>query len=494
MSSSGQLPFWATAGQWGLMPEYNGGIALVQAHKPFDNSKTFQWEWGASLAMNGYNNPLDPGSTPIHPMVDELFASAKWKVFRLDVGQKRRELDFWGADRSLGSLSVTGGHVVESGNARTMPGWFGALEPIAIPFTGRHLYVYGGIGDYKTLDNRYIKNTLVHRTQVGLRGDIGDRLSLHIMLDHIAMWAGDLPEGNKMPVNMENYLRVATGRHAGSTGSKSDQINVIGNQLGGELLKAEYRGDDWRVVFQHDIPYDDGSGMGFQNFPDGVNTLSFSFADKDRWVSDIVLEHQYTLWQSGTAHDRPTTEEERAHLDPADQYHYWKHIIGGGDSYFNNGQYRSGWTHYGRTIGNPLFFPRGTKAGTWTLAVMTRGIENNRVRAAHLGISGKLFKRHPYRMMLTYSMNYGEYGNPYQGRSIFGIQYTRSEMVKAMADAGDMPLRQFSMCFNGYLSELFGVRGLQGVYGFYGDYGEVLRKAVGVSLGVRYVIGEERNR
>ena len=49
--------------------------------------------------------------------------------------------------------------------------------------------------------------------------------------------------------------------------------------------------------------------MGFQNFPDGVNTLWFGFDDKDRWVTDILYEYQYTMWQSGTRHDRPTTEE-----------------------------------------------------------------------------------------------------------------------------------------------------------------------------------------
>ena len=403
ISSSGSLPFWATSGQWGLMPENNGALALVQAHSQFDESRTFQWRWGASLAANYYNNALAPDSMPAHVMVDELYASARWQVFTLDVGQKRRELDFMAADPSLGSLSVTGGHVAESGNARTMPGYLITLDPVAIPLTWKHVFLYGAFGDYKTMDDRYIANALVHRTRIGFRGDIGSRLSLHIGLDHIAMWAGDLPDGNHMPVTLSNYIRVATGRSAGSGGSRSDQLNVIGNQLGGEYLKAEYRGDGWKVVLQHDIPYDDGSGMGFQNWPDGVNTLSFSFEDKDRWISDIVLEHHYTLWQSGTLHDRPTTDEERANLDPADQYHYLHHIIGGGDNYFNHSEYKSGWSHYGRCIGNPLFFPVGTRNGTWTSAVMTKGFESTRFKAVHLGLSGKLFRSHPYRLMLTHS-------------------------------------------------------------------------------------------
>ena len=77
------------------------------------------------------------------------------------------------------------------------------------------------------------------------------------------------------------------------------------------MLKAEYFGDGWTLTAQHDIPYDDGSGMGLQNFPDGVNTLSFSWKDKDRWVSDIVYEYHYTMYQSG-----PINREQNPDLFP----------------------------------------------------------------------------------------------------------------------------------------------------------------------------------
>ncbi|MBO6045056.1 MAG: hypothetical protein J6P69_04305, partial [Bacteroidales bacterium] len=59
------LPFWATANQWGLMPENQGGLALVQARTEFDSSKTFQLRCGASFAANDYINDLDPGSSPL---------------------------------------------------------------------------------------------------------------------------------------------------------------------------------------------------------------------------------------------------------------------------------------------------------------------------------------------------------------------------------------------------------------------------------------------
>ena len=46
------LPFWATANQWGLMPENQGAFALVQARQDSDSSRTLQLGWGASVAFN----------------------------------------------------------------------------------------------------------------------------------------------------------------------------------------------------------------------------------------------------------------------------------------------------------------------------------------------------------------------------------------------------------------------------------------------------------
>ena len=102
-------------------------------------------------------------------MVDELYGSIKWKPFTLDVGIKHRDNDFMGASYSLGSLSVTGGHLVETGNARSMPGYLVSMDPVAVPLTRKHLWIYGAYGDFATTDNRYVKDALVHRTRIGLR-------------------------------------------------------------------------------------------------------------------------------------------------------------------------------------------------------------------------------------------------------------------------------------------------------------------------------------
>ncbi len=463
--SPDQSPFWMTANRSGLAPEGSYRTWHLDASTKFDDSKTWQWRWGASLdltrAGERQRETFGPSNGALTHFwnrdlfVDELYASGRWKALTLDVGMKQVETDFNAPGEELGSMSVTGGHYVESGNARPMPGYLLSLAPVAIPFTSGRVHLYGAFGDFRTIDDRYVDGALVHRTKIFFKFNITRRLDFTIGLDHFAQWGGTSPHYGRMPETFGNYLRVITGSSASSQGSTSDRINVIGNQGGGELLRFDYRGDGFRMTFQHDIPYDDGSGMGFQNFPDGINTLHFGFDDKNRWVSDVLYEYHYTMWQSGTAHDRPATPEEMAKQDPSD-YYYGRKIIGGRDNYFNNGEYRSGWTHFAHTIGNPLMYP-GPVDSQGTIAIV-----NNRLKAHHISLAGMAFRKMPYKLMLTYSKNYGTYSVPFPE-----------------------PLKQFSGALMG---ETRSLKWVTATYGIYYDRGDVRHNGFGFTAGIKYVI------
>lgn len=493
LSTGTQLPFWAGANQFGLMPEGSGGLALLRAGTEYDATKEFQWKWGVSLAGQYDSRVLPEKTADFSAMVDELYASARWKAFTLDAGMKHFDTDFLGAGMpTLGSMSVTGGHIVWSGNTRTMPGYLITLNPVAVPFTHQVLWIHGAFGDYKTLDKRTVSGPLVHRTKIFVLLKVLPQFDFQLGLDHVALWGGTDPVTGQpvMPVTLDNYFRVITGRHASSSGTLSDQLNVIGDHRGGLVCRLDWRGDGWKTAFQRDVPYDDGSGMaGVQNFPDGVYTLWFGFDDKDRWISDILYEYQYTMKQSGTYHDRPTTDKEKEGLDPSDPYHYEHHIYGGLDNYFNNGSYASGWTYYGRTIGDPLISPKGTHDATWTGKVPASapvlGVENNRIKAHHLSIAGHAFHRLPYKLMLTYSQNYGTYAKPYLGES---------QIFKPWGTVHETPLHQLSAALVGevpfasvgILSSQSSLRQLTLTYGLFADRGQLLPDAFGVSVGVRW--------
>ncbi len=472
LSSTGQTPFWAQSNNYGIMPAVNGGLGVMQAYVPFDESKSFQWRAGTSLAA-GYSpvDPLNPESSPFHPMVDELYASLRWKVLRMDLGMRHRDREFLGADPLLGSLSASEGHIVESNNARTMPGINFSLEPLAVPFTGKHLLISGDWGDYTTIDDRYVQGALVHRLRAYLRFDTLKHFYIQLGLDHYGLWGGTPSDPRYAPIeiNFENYLRICTGRSASASGSKSDQMNVLGDHGGAEQLRMGWRDERWDLTFQWEKPYSDKSGMRFNNIPDGIYTLHWSLKDKDRWITDALVEFHYTMWQSGTVHEKETDADGK-------QIVWYPGLnIFGRDNYFNNGEYKSGWTHFGRMIGAPTFY---TAYGTNGIV----SIVNNRYRAIHAGISGKLFRRAPYRMMLTLSDNYGTYGKPYISPSSSGSGWNWWE-----PNTIDKGLRQLSFAFNGYVPLRLSARhSLDIVYGLYADAGEVLQNNFGATAGIRY--------
>lgn len=468
LSSGGSLPFWAVSNSGGIMPCDDGALGVIQAYKPFDESKSFQWRAGTSLAASW-------SAEGIHPMVDELYAGARWKVLRADIGMRRRTPDFLGADPALGSLSVTEGHLVQGSNARTMPGVDLVLEPLAVPFTGKHLTISGHWGDYKTIDDRYEAGALVHRLRAYVKYDTHKHFYVQLGLDHYALWGGTTPDPKKspMPITLENYFRICTGRSASASGSESDRMNVLGDHGGAEQLRLGWLADASEFTFQWEKPYSDKSGMRFNNIPDGVYTLSWSRKDKDAWITDALVEFHYTMWQSGTIH-----EQEKDEHGKQINWHENKTLnIFGLDNYFNNGEYESGWTHFGRMIGAPTFLTGTSSSGITS-------IRNNRYKAVHLGVSGKLFRVAPYRLMLTFSDNYGTYSSPYIAPSSAKSGWNWWEPNNI-----DKGYKQFSAAFNGYVPLYLGCRSvLDVVYGLYADAGQALENNFGATLGVRFSI------
>ena len=471
LSTGGTLPFWSSANQYGIYPESNGALAVAGVRKDFNFDKAFDWRCGGSVALR--SDGLKPGLTPCSEVLaDELYASLRWKKLVLDLGMKHNELDFLAADARLGSLSTTGGRLVRGSNARAMPGYAFVCRPVAFPFTKEHLWFFGSFEDYMTLDRRYVDRTLVHRMNLGLKIRFARWMELTLSIDHYALWGGWMPGQTRSSVSFANYFRVITGQAGGADASQNDRMNVLGCHGGSELIRFDFHGNGWDIVFQHDRPYNDKSGMKFQNFPDAVNTLSFSFRDKKRWVSDVLYEFTYTMFQSGPIHD-PEVDENGNPIpwDPSRNYI-------GLDDYFNSGEYKSGWTYYGRPMTSPLFYPAGMKSGTWSRhQALVGGVENNRLMAHHIAISGMLFRAAPYKLMLTFSQNYGTYGMQYAGENA---------SKKPWGSVKETPLLQFSAAFTGIVPDIGGVTGFSLLYGIYGDIGQVLKNNFALTLGLRY--------
>lgn len=396
--SDGRMPFWAVTNRRGLFPQSlglsasgsrdggrftGGGLVTGGADVSYMTRSGIVMDGGLSLA--GYGAPGDWNG-----MVDRMYFGLGWKKLHLDIGMRDREYDFAG-------LSLTGGDVAYSGNARNLPGYNLHTDYIWLPFRKKVVAFKANFADYGMWDRRFVEHTLVHNESLFIKVRPFRRLDISLGLEMWSQWAGYSPQYGEQPDGFTDYLRVLVGASGGDDALKGDQDNVLGNHLGRELIRLDWHADRFTVTFQHDIPFEDKSGMRFQNFPDGVNTLALSFKDEDRWVSDVLYEFVYTRDQSGPLHDRPATEDE---MEANGGVGYT--ILGGEDNYFNNGVYRSGWTYHGMTVGLPLAYPmyEGDDG-------IVMGVASNSLVAHHFGIRGRAAHKIPYRFLFTWSRHYG---------------------------------------------------------------------------------------
>lgn len=445
------MPFWGVTNRRGIMPENlltggnrllagagdnrSGAIGLMTAgaEVAYVTRPGIALTGGLSVAGYGTFDRWDG-------MLDRLHFGISWKKLHLDLGMKDR------ASYEFNGLSLTGGDLAYTGNSRNLPGYNLSTDFIYIPWTKRILAFKANFADYMMTDNRYTDNVLLHNEALFLKITPVRALSLTIGLEMWSQWSGTSPVYGKQPSSLNDYFRVVFGQSGGDDATLSDQINILGNHLGRELIRLDWNADRFTLTFQHDIPFDDRSGMRFQNFPDGVNTLNLSFRDRDKWVTDILLEFVSTKSQSGPSHNDPDDPET---------------VLGGNDNYFNNGEYKSGWTYYGRTVGLPLFTPMPENGNGHTL-----GVCNNRVTAWHFGIRGKAARTVPYRFLFTYSRNFGQYS---QRLGMF-----------------DAAPQQFSLALEGKVPHLGRSLPLSLGIGLYGDFGQVYQDSFGLTIRLSY--------
>lgn len=442
------MPFWGTTNRRGLFPSdlLTGGNRLLEGMGDNRSGASGVITAGAELAyMTGPGIVLSGGvslagySTTCglwRGIPDRLYFGINWKNLHLDIGMKDR------SPYDYNGLSLTAGDIAYTGNSRNLPGYNLNTDFINVPWTRKILAFKANFADYIMLDNRYTSRTLLHNEALFIRITPVRRLSVTVGLEIWSQWSGTSPVYGKQPSSFKDYIRVVLGQSGGEDATESDRINVLGNSLGREMLKIEWMADDFTLSFQHDIPFDDRSGMRFQNFPDGVNTLNLSFRNRDLWVTDILLEYANTKLQSGAYHNDPDNPEI---------------ILGGCDNYFNNGEYRSGWTYYGNTVGLPLITPKPANEDGQTL-----GVCNNRVSAWHFGIRGKAAGKIPYKFLCTYSRNFGQYSQ-----------------TMAMFDA--VP-EQFSLALEGEIPHLGKNLPLSLGIGLYGDFGQLYQDSFGITV------------
>lgn len=396
-ASATQTPFWFRSRQYGTIP-LNGPAGLVRAGfaQQFGDLKD-PHNVHVKVAVEG----VFSGGATSRVILPVAYASLLFKNFELYAG-RRREI-FGLVDTLLSS-----GSYAWSGNA--LPLYkiqLGTRGFVPIGFTKGVLAINAlfAHGWFSNTDS--VQHSFLHQKALFARLSLAKgRVNLYGGLTHLVQWGGRseaigyLAPHGQIPSSFTDYLNVVFVRKppADTTQySQFDSDNQVGNHLGSIDFTLEINASqsNWYLYYQH--PYEDKSGVAFQNMPDGLYGIRWKNQRSKQGfqLKQVTLEFLTTLDQSGF------TKE------------IGDRLYNGADDYFNNGQFVDGWTHKQRVIGTPFITRwldsradlRDLKGGNpWDGRYM---ISNNRVQVGHLGLRGQWPSGVQLWTLLSFSKNFG---------------------------------------------------------------------------------------
>ena len=355
----------------------NSCFSNIAIGKNFDGDKKYL---DASFKVNGLVRTSDHEQPNVY--MHEYYAKFHiLKFIDLTAGAKEEIL---GTQDS----TLSGGGLLFSKNTRPMPKLTMGIEKFtSIPFTRGFIQVKGALS-HGWFDNSTIKNMYLHHKYAYIR--IGGKWPIHLQygLDHVGQWGGVIPNQGQQPVSLNDYIAIFKGGHGSSDSHIGDQINALGNHIISQSLKLEIEISNYKInSYWQNINEDPPVGYMWKNdmnMPDGLWGVSIK-NQKMPFINGIVYEYLNTTDQAGAIFQKDGI------------------IYGGSDNYFSNYLFTTGWNYMGKTIGTPYIGPNTPKWPSGT---------NNRVSAHHIGLEGET-NGYNYRLMASYSKNYGTYSKPF---------------------------------------------------------------------------------
>jgi hypothetical protein len=412
-STGKNTPFWMLYHNWGKVPLDANNFYFSGAvfHKQQFNKA---WSFQAGLDIAG-SSPHVFGTV----WVQQAYGVVDWKIIQLRIGSKEDYVSLLDENLSSGDFS-------NSNNARPIPEVkFSLNKYLLVPYTKGNMFIKGDFAVGKYLDGKwqediarpqfrqYLTDVLSHHKSLYFRfGNIEEKHKLQFTFgfSHYAQWGGDIYrreessqgvpyyEISRQPHGLDDFLRVMIAREGSSGSSGADTLYVAGSQTGNYLFKFDYKfnlSDFLHLYYQHF--FDDGSGMGPESIQDMLLGLQYRSTEK-KLLSNVVFEYVYTKKQTGPIH---------FNLDMDDAHDDIRNKGNGNDNYYNNIDYLQGPSHYGRTMGTPLFLsPEYNRDGYLNF-------KSNRIIAFHLGLEGYLFSHLSYRLLATTGQTWGRYFVPF---------------------------------------------------------------------------------
>lgn len=297
----------------------------------------------------------------------QIYGRADYGILSLKAGRFFETMGIHNPGLSTGSMIL-------SRNATPFPKI--SLETngfVNFPMTNGRFQFHARFSEGFLEKDRFTRYPRVHQKSFYLRFHIGDFTGMGGVI-HNVMWGGNNPEYGDMSYSLEDYLRIVFSRPASVDSGLPGTGNRLGNTIGAYDFAAAYTFAGYRIHAYRLFYLEDTPSTKFRSPWDGIWGAGFERTEGNGLINSILYEHLNTLTQDAK-----------------------EHIPAGRANYYNHRVYRSGWTYHGNALGSPLLtFDR--EEGLFV---------NNIVLAHHLGLAGRLFERLDYRLMVTYSRNYG---------------------------------------------------------------------------------------
>lgn len=391
------IPKWIHAGQNGMV-DFSGSQLLVNAD--LDISKTFGKKHKFQLAANPYI------STNQSVRAKKLHISYSFGKLGILLGRQTALGGFGNDWSATGSFGI-------SNNAQPIPAaQLGFFEYVSVPLTRDFVQIKGWLKHGWFQDDRYIAKPNLHEKHASLK--LGKPVfNLSAGLSHFTIWNGVHPEKGEYPDRWEDFWRVTRGADADREYAPSllfkNELNALGSHIGVATIGAASNFGAHEVKIAYQKIAEDGSGIELKRNKDHKITTGWKHKGEKMKLS-LVVEHFKTTFQSGPG------------LPDKNKLDNFGFTYGGRDDYYNNGNYRSGWTHYGSVIGSPLFMTvdEANKIFETEIADYDRNIANNRVVGWHVALRSQFENQLKLSLKLTNTLNYGTYAGTNGGRYKWG--------------------------------------------------------------------------
>ena len=385
VATGDRTPFWQVSNRQAKVPLESGNGYLSGAlyhQQAWANG----WGWGAGMEVIA----AAPRDRAFY--LQQLYAEVGYRCLLLRIGSKAGRNDLVDARLSTGDMAY-------SGNASPIPEVNLSIPHFTVvPWTKGWLQLKGDFAvgrsfDKNTVDRfagereTYIYNVLWHHKSLAIQVKDtrhGFPLAAQIGVNHWAQWGGtsNNPKIGKQPHSFKDFMRVVCGKSGDSQATISDQVNVLGAHYGTYDFKLTYQHPDWQCSAYYQHYFNDLSGMVFENNLDGLWGAELTLPHSS-WLKKVVVEYITTRNQSGPFHFIWFDHEK------------YPGVGGGGDDYYNNGEYRTGFSYANRAIGSPLLL---SPAYNGNGVVSFR---HTRIQDWHFATEGALSQQVSYRVMFT---------------------------------------------------------------------------------------------